>query len=329
MALKDRIVVVGLGSIGRRHARLLTARGDLQVEWCESSTDAVLAAQQELGAPNVVHNSFEAMLASRPTMVVIATPHSMHAAQAIAALDMGIHVLCEKPLSDTLESARSIADAASRSSATLTVGFQLHFHPALCRVKHMIDTGDLGSVHHLHCLVGTYVTLVNSKSRYQSQIEGALFMDYAHQPDLFYWLIGRKPRGVYASGGQGGHLPLQANPNFAAITCDYDDSMISTIHLNYLQVPDRHEYEIIGDRGWISLDMFRGELRFGRRADASVQVETFASERDPLYRDEHQAFLEAIAGKRSPESSAGDALTSMEVIAASLTSFRSGCRVAL
>lgn len=329
MALNNRIVVVGLGSIGRRHARLLARRGDLQVEWCESSAAAVTRAQQELGRPAQVHASFEGMLATRPAMIVVATPHSMHAVQAIAALDAGIHVLCEKPLSDSLGDARGIAAAALRSSAILAVGFQLHFHPALRRVKALIDSGELGSVHHVHCLVGTYVTLVNSQSRYQSRIEGALFMDYAHQPDLFHWLLGRKPTGVYVVAGQGGSLPLRANPNFAAITCDYATPLVATIHLNYLQMPDRHDYEIICDQGWLSLDMFKGELRHGRQKDASVQIEHFSTDRDPLYEEEHQAFLDAAAGRRMPESSAADALVSMEVIEAAMTALRSRKREAL
>ena len=329
MALNHRIVVVGLGSIGRRHARLLARRGDLQVEWCESSAEAVTRAQQELGLPAHVHTSFESMLATRPAMIVVATPHSMHAAQAIAALDAGIHVLCEKPLSDSLEDARAIAAAALRSSATLAVGFQLHFHPALRRVKALIDSGELGSVHHVHCLVGTYVTLVNSQSRYQSRIEGALFMDYAHQPDIFHWLLGQRPTGVYDAAGQGGRLPLQANPNFAAITCDFATPVVATIHLNYLQVPDRHDYEIIGDQGWVSLDMFKGELRHGRQSDASVKIEHFSTERDPLYEEEHQAFLDAVEGRRKPESSTADALVSMEVIAATMASLHTRKREVL
>lgn len=327
MALNNRVVVVGLGSIGRRHARLLAQRGDLQVEWCESSREAVERAHRELGPPSGIHYSYDAMLATRPAMVVIATPHSAHAAQAIAALNAGIHVLCEKPLSDSLADARAMVEAASRSVAVLTVGFQLHFHPALLRVKAIIESGELGSLHQLHCLVGTYVTLVNSQSRYQSRMEGALFLDYAHQPDIFVWLTGQKPRGIYVAGGQGGSLPLQANPNFAAIVCDYAGPMISTIHLNYLQMPDRHEYEIIGDRGWLALDMFKGELRHGRQSDASVRVESSSTDRDSLYAREHQEFVAAAAGERKPESPAHEAIISMEIIEAARASLGRGQRL--
>lgn len=329
MAVNNRIVVVGLGSIGRRHARLLAMRPSLQVEWCEESPQAMATARRELDEPAAWYSSFDTMLATLPSMVVIATPHAQHARQSIRALQMGINVLCEKPLSDNMADAQAMVACAAASSATFAVGFQLHFHPALQRVKGLMDQGALGTVHHLHCLIGTYVTLKNSMSRYQSRMNGALFMDYAHQPDIFYWLSKQRPEGVYAAGGQGGSLPLQSNPNFAAVVCDYASPMISTMHLNYLQDPDRHDYEFIGDEGWIALDMFKGEMRRGQHGNSIVTIESFSTERDSLYTNEHEAFLAAIAGERQPESSAADALISMDIIAAALKSLQTYQRVPL
>ena len=324
-----RIVVVGLGSIGRRHARLLALRPELQVEWCEASSEALTVARKELGEPARVHGSFESMLATKPTLLVIATPHAAHASQAIAALEAGLHVLCEKPLSDSLADAEAIAQAAGRARGVFTVGFQLHFHPALQRAKALIASGELGSIHHLHALVGTYITLVNSKSRYQATLPGALFMDYAHQPDVFHYLTSQTPAGVYTCAGQGGKLPLQSNPNFAVVVCDYTGPLLTTINLNYLQSPDRHEYEIIGDQGWVAIDMFRGELRVGRHGETSAHTESFSTERDPLYVAEHQAFIDAAAGRRPVESSATAALVSMRVVDATIQSWRSHARIAL
>ncbi len=329
MALKRRIVVVGLGSIGRRHARLLAEREDTAVEWCESSKEARTGAQKDLPAPTVIHHSFEEMLATQPEMVVLATPHHCHAGQACAALGANIHVLCEKPLSDKLETARAIVGAAKKSRGVLAVGFQLHFHPALRRIYDAIRSGELGSIHHVHCRVGTYVTLVNSRTRYQRDMAGALFLDYAHQPDLLFWLLGKAPQGIYAAGGQGGSLPLQSNPNFASVTCDYDGPLISTIHLNYLQAPERHEYEIVGDRGWMVFDLNTGILRFGQEDGKVPEVTIFPAERDSLYRLEHKAFFDAAAGLRSPESSSAEAIVSMAVIEAALQSLQLRERVAI
>jgi len=329
MAHEARIVVVGLGSIGRRHARLLAKRGDLEVEWCEPCDQALALAQDELGRDFTAFRSFEAMLESRPSMVVIATPHAEHSPQTIESLKAGVHVLCEKPMSDSLSKAELMAKAADDSGCVLTIGFHLHFHPALQRIKNLVDAGELGSIHYLHCRVGSYQTLVNSRSRYQAAMKGAIFMDYAHQPDLFYWLLKEKPKGVYASGGKGGALEYQSNPNFVSVLCDYQDPCIATIHLNYLQAPERHEYEVVGDKGWIVLDMNSGLLCLGHPGDAKIREERFSTERDPLYEAEHDAFIAAVKGERSAESPPSEALVSMQVIDAAMQSWQRAERIDL
>lgn len=329
MALKPRFVVVGLGSIGRRHARLLSGRGDVAVEWCEADAGALAAARAELPPAARIHASFEAMLATRPELVLVATPHQAHVEQTVAALATGAHVLCEKPMADTLAGATRLLEAAERSDRVLTFGFHLHFHPGLRRLAELVTGGALGTVVHFHCRVGSYITLVNSRSRHQSQVEGALLMDYTHQPDVLYWMLRQKPAGVYARGGRGGSPELTSNPNFIAVDCDYAQPVIGTVHLNYLQMPERHDYEVVGDEAWARLDFNAGRLWIGRRKDSTVAEESFDTQRDPVYAAEHQAFLDAVAGRRAPESPARDAIVSMQIIEAAMASWRSGGRVAL
>ena len=322
-----RAIVVGLGSIGKRHARLLRERQDMAVEVCEPQPEILADAMRQIGdLPS--HDGYASALASNPDLVVIATPHALHADQTVAALDAGVHVLCEKPMSDTGADARRMADAARRSAAVLSIGFMLHFNPGLQRVKALIDTGALGQILHVHARVGSYVTLVNSLSRYQAALEGALLLDYAHQPDVLAWWLGREPRGAYVVGGQAGAVEHRSNPNFLACTLDYDEPLIATIHLNYVQMPERHEYEVVGDAGWALFDFNAGSLRIGNRSDRSLVEETFGTERDAMYRAEHQAFVDAVEGRRAPESAADDSMVSMRIIAAALRSLQSGQREA-
>src|SRR5437764_461349 len=100
MEMIRRVVVVGLGSIGRRHVRLLCERPDVKVEVVDPSADAVQQARQELGSLPA-HTSLEEALATGPDVVWLATPTALHAEQAMAALKAGSHVFCEKPMSDS------------------------------------------------------------------------------------------------------------------------------------------------------------------------------------------------------------------------------------
>jgi predicted dehydrogenase len=128
---------------------------------------------------------------------------------------------------------------------------------------------------------------------------------------------------------RGGKLELNSNPNALALTCDYDTGLMATIHLNYIQMPERHEYEIVGDRAWAMWDLNSGTLRVGRRADSTLVEETISVERDPVYRKEHQAFLDAVNGKRRAESPPEEAMVSLEIIEAALKSWREARRCAL
>lgn len=158
MALKRRILVVGLGSIGRRHARLLNARGDLAVELCEPEPASLELAYAEVGRLPT-YATYDEALRTRPEMMVIATPHDLHCAQTVQALEQGSHVLCEKPMSDRLADARTMLAAAElarqRSGAVLSVGFMLHFHPLLARLKQIVDDGTLGTVLQVHYAVSS------------------------------------------------------------------------------------------------------------------------------------------------------------------------------
>jgi predicted dehydrogenase len=297
---------------------------------CEPDASNLAIAHGEVGRLKT-YTTYTEALSSGPDLVVIATPHGLHCEQTLPALESGIHVLCEKPMSDRLEDARRMlaaSDAArERSGTVFSVGFMLHFHPLLMRVKQLVESGELGTVLQVHYSLGSYVTLVNSLSRYQSAIEGALLLDYAHQPDFVYWLLGEKPRGVYMAAAHGGQFEYSSAPNILAFTCDYDRPLLTTVNLNYAQMPQRSACEVIGDRGWALAEVEKQTLRVGLRSDNAEREEHVPLERDALYLAEHQAFFDAMEGRREPSSPAAEAIVSMEVTDAALRSWREGRRV--
>lgn len=322
--MKKHVVVSGLGSIGRRHARLLAERADLEVSWHEINEEMVHLARKELAPPRVLFRDFDAVLAARPDYLVLATPQTEHAAQACAALEAGIPVLCEKPLSDNLADALRVVETVDRTGGCLAVGFQSHFNDAHRRMRELLRSGELGEIRHFHARVGTYITLQNSRSRYQSKMFGALVQDYSHQLDIGMWMLGMAPTAVSAHGLCSKAPPLWADPNVLCAHFSYPQEMMGTLHLNYLQMPQVHSYEVVGDAGWVQLDGDTQELKIGRRSTESIERETYPVERDDLYRREHQAFFDAAAGLARPETSARDGAMSTAVADAVIASLVSG-----
>src|SRR5512138_2137860 len=104
------------------------------------------AAQHELS----MYDSFDALL-EQPGLdaVVLATPHSLHVPQIIAAAARGKHVFCEKPLALTGSEAAQAIDAVKKAGVTLGLGYNRRWHPEVVKLREMIDSGELGVILHV------------------------------------------------------------------------------------------------------------------------------------------------------------------------------------
>jgi len=95
-------------------------------------------------------DAYEALLADpNVNAVVLATPHSMHAAQVVAAAKAGKHVFCEKPFALTKAHAEAAVAATTKAGVTLGLGYNRRFHPEMTKLRNQIRNGDLGTVLHV------------------------------------------------------------------------------------------------------------------------------------------------------------------------------------
>ncbi len=320
-----RILVVGTGSIGLRHARLCKERPDLRVEVCDTRSEGLEEARKVLGE-TPVWADLTVALASRPDLVIVATPHDTHQPIASAAMRAGAHVLCEKPMTDTLEAALKLVADQQETGRVLRVGFMLHFHPGMLRLRALVTEGVLGQILQMRYSVGSYITLENSRSRYQQSVFGAIMMDYVHGVDLGLWLTGRAPAGAYARGIQAGRLDLSSNPNVISVVLDHAEPLLFEVHVNYVAKPSFSCFEILGDRGWARFDFLGNRIEVGNPAKEVPATETIVVERDDLYREQIRVFLDAVEGKPDDLTTAGQGLRSVAAVEAILASLRSGKR---
>ena len=96
------------------------------------------------------HQTYEQALADpHVDAVVLATPHSLHSAQVIAAAQAGKHVFCEKPFALTKADAEAAVAATKKAGVTLGLGYNRRFHPEMTKLRHQIRSGELGTVLHV------------------------------------------------------------------------------------------------------------------------------------------------------------------------------------
>lgn len=145
---QPRVGVVGLGLMGRVHARNLIDSGGRVVAGADISPDARATFADEFDVPT--YEDHDALLEASPVdAVVVTTPNRFHEVAAVAALEAGCDVLVEKPLAHSLPAAERIVAAAEQSAGFCMVGFHNRFSPATTVALAYRDAGRLGEISHI------------------------------------------------------------------------------------------------------------------------------------------------------------------------------------
>lgn len=209
-----RVGMIGYGFMGKAHSqawRNAPRFYDLPLQpeltaLCGRSQDAVTHAAETYGFAGW-ETDWERLIARDDIDVVdICTPGDTHAELAIAALNAGKHVLCEKPLANTVEQAREMVTAAERAAARgrfAMVGFNYRRVPALALARQMIADGRLGTVYQVRAqYLQDWIVDPDFPLVWRLQAEkagsGALGDLGAHSIDLAQYLTGQQISGVSA-----------------------------------------------------------------------------------------------------------------------------------
>jgi predicted dehydrogenase len=143
--------VVGLGYWGPNLARAFASLSTAKVAWlCDADPEARIRASVRHPDARVTDSYDELLADEELDAVVIATPPTTHGALALAALERNKHVFVEKPLTLNAAEADRIAAEAKRRNRCLIVGHVLLHHPAVRKLKELIETNELGDVYYLY-----------------------------------------------------------------------------------------------------------------------------------------------------------------------------------
>lgn len=275
-----RALVIGYGSIGQRHARVLGALG-VEV--------AVVSRRTAEGMMTVYRDVDAALTARTPDIAVVADETARHRA-SLAALRAGGFagpVLVEKPLFE-----RVMPDDA-RTEGTVFVGYNLRFHPLARALKEWL-AGKRAIAAHLH--VGQHLADWrpgrDHRTGYSAKAElgGGVLRDLSHELDLALWLFGSLCR-VAALGGASGLLGTEADDHQAVLAA-FERCPAATITMNALDRPAHRGVHVSTDGGAATLDFLAGTLVAEGRKTLRA-----APERDHTYIEQHRAFL---AGGAAP-----------------------------
>jgi xylose dehydrogenase (NAD/NADP) len=210
------------------------------------SLDKAVEYAKTWGIPHY-HSSYDALLADPEIDVIyISLPNSMHAEWSIKAMQMGKHILCEKPLTTSIKDMDAVISTAKNTGMVITEAFMYRHHPQTMIVKRMVDNGEIGN---LQLISGSFC-YTNTRSldpRFNLDLGGGSMWDVGCYPIGYArYIIGKEPIEVYGNqviGPTGVDLLYAGQLHFpGGVIAQFECSFIT---------PFKVFMEITGDKGRI------------------------------------------------------------------------------
>jgi len=199
-----KVGVVGYGFMGHMHSQCYNATGDAKVVAIADIDPAKLAeAKEKLGA--VGYSSIEDMLASADIDIVdICTPTYLHEQHVIAAANAGKFIMCEKPMSLTLEACDRMIDVVNKTGVTLMMGMLIRFWSEYQVIKELVDSGKYGKVLWLSAQRRSSFPFHAWENWFAdpNKSGGAILDLHIHDQDYLLYLLG-KPKEIFVLGTKG------------------------------------------------------------------------------------------------------------------------------
>lgn len=250
MSAPLRVAVVGVGSMGANHARVLANRDDVDlVGVCDARLDAAqrVARRHRVAA----YDSMATLLSdARPEAVCIAVPTSLHFPVSQAAIDAGVHVLLEKPIATTVDEGRQIIELARRRGVKLLIGHIERYNPAVQELRNKVRAGLLGEIYRIE---------VDRQGPFPKRIfDIGVSLDLAvHDLDIIGSLVDQRPTRVYCHTQQ---LLHQNHEDAMLGLLEYPSGIVAMLNINWTTPVKRRQLRVYGRKGMLSVDYLTQDL---------------------------------------------------------------------
>jgi predicted dehydrogenase len=276
----DSVLVLGTGSIGSRHLRVLERAGVRAIGLSVRGGER-LANASDKGA----------------SAAVIATSTGRHLSDAEEGLALGCHLLVEKPLGASTTGLAALEAKAREAGRSVYVGCCLRFDVALLRFRELLP--QIGTVHDVRIECQTYLPDWRPNTDYRASYsakrdEGGVLRDLVHEIDYAAWLFGW-PESLTARVGNTGRLGIEAE-EWAELSWRALHATSVSLRLDYLTRPARRIMRAHGEKGSLAVDLIAHELVLELASSGAPHKEKLLQERDDMMLDQARAFLRAIQG---------------------------------
>lgn len=347
---KARIGFIGAGWwAASNHMPIFSRRADVELAGvCRLGTAELQLVADHFGFAYATEDYLDLLDHCDLDGVVVASPHTLHYEHAQAALERGLHVMCEKPMTTSAAHARQLVRLAEEKDVHLLVPYGWHYKPFIQRAKQLMDDGGVGEVEYVLCHMASPIRGLLSGQKIEvdevsGQSDASLFQpdlrtwadpeiagggygyaQVSHSSGMLFWLSGLRGQSAFSMMS----APQSRVDLYDAISVRFTNGAIGTIS-GAGSVPVDQTFQVdlrfFGTEGMLLIDCERARTHL-RRHDGKHFVEEVAEDAGGYECDgPPNNFADLILGKTATNTAPGEAaMRGVEVLDAAYRSAVSG-----
>lgn len=299
-----RILISGLGSIGRRHLVNLENLGHTSIAFHRSGRSTI---NKPLPDYPSFTNLDEALSEFNPDVVFVCGPSHKHMEVALKSAEAGKHLFIEKPLGSSIEGIDRLEKITTTNRTQVMVGYMMRFHPLLIKIKQSIDKNIIGDLVHLRTQWGEYIPDWHPWEDYRQtyaahrSMGGGPAITLSHEIDMALWFIG-EAASVQGLSNTISSLDLDTEHGID-ILIKSNAGKTANLHLDFYQTPPARTSEFVGTKGRIYFDYYtsRVEILSPEQTKPIELIDISDSfERNNMFIDEIKHFFCCIEKGTTP-----------------------------
>ena len=318
-----RVGVIGVGSMGQNHARILSEMGMLGGV-SDISPEVAKAVGEKYSVP--YHIGHQDLLKSDLDAVVIVTPTSTHKKIAMDSFQAGKHVLLEKPMTGSSRDLGDLVALAAGKKLVLAGGFTERHNPVVAFAKQAVKSGEYGE------LITAATRRVSSLPTRIRDI--GVVMDLGiHDIDVVQYVVAKKAKSVYALGGKGKDMKYEDHAN---VLIDFEGGETGFIEVNWLTPMKVRKLALTCSKNFVEVDYMdqsatvcsssfkpfeQGNLY---NVPLEFDVRKIALKKEEPLKRELKDFVESVQKGRQPLVSGENTLQTLKIAEAALASVKNG-----
>ena len=318
-----RFLIVGTGSIGKRHVRNLQALGVNPADI--TAVDTREDRRQEIGDLLKIEKAYssldEALQNGSYDAACVCSPTFLHIPQAIRLAEKGINILMEKPLGHNLDGIKELKVAVEKNDVVILMAYIFRFAPITQKVKEILNSGVIGNILSVRGEFSEYLPDWHPWEDYRTfymakkSMGGGSILDQSHIMDLVHYLVGGF-ESVFAINTKISNLEIEAD-DIAEMVVNLKNEVIASIHTDIFGRDHKKYLEIKGEKGNILWDFYRNEVRYYNSETKSTnEYRKFPADFNLAYVEQLKHFIACCEGREKPLAPLQDGIETMELIMA-------------